>query len=558
MRAPCTDPPVTVESRGLMPSSTPWMRQSGRAADIFAVAVLVCVAIIASLTFRDYGLGWDDYTHSEYGELLFDLYASGFTDQRALHFVNLYAYGGGFDLLAATAAKLLPFGLFETRRLIGALVGIFGLFVTWRLARRVGGPLAGVIAIVLLATCPLYYGHMFINAKDTPFAVAMAILLSGLVRSIERYPTPSTGASALLAAGIGLAIGTRILGVFGGIYAVAALAFLFAADWRQYGRRDASRRLGRFTLRLLPWFVPAYALMALVWPWSVVDPLNPGKALLYFSHFFETPWRELFDSAFIIVVDMPRRYLPQLLMLTLPEILLALASLGVVGSVIALVRGKLPVQRRAILMILVLAALFPIVLTVAMRPAMYNGIRHFQFIVPPMAVLGGLAGDFLITRLAAWRPAAAALAGALIILACVPPVVAMARLHPYEYVHFNQLAGGTAAARDRYMLDYWGLSFKQVTDALRDKLAGMDAPPGRRWHVATCGPHPPAKLGLPGLNVDWDPRGADFALMLGEYYCQKLDAPIVAEVVRDGISFARVYDIRGLDIVNLLHIPAPP
>ena len=24
----------------------------------------------ALLTFRDYGLGWDDYTHSEYGELL--------------------------------------------------------------------------------------------------------------------------------------------------------------------------------------------------------------------------------------------------------------------------------------------------------------------------------------------------------------------------------------------------------------------------------------------------------------------------------------------------------
>ncbi len=62
-----------------------------------------------SLTFRDYGLSWDDYTHAEYGDLLLALYASGFADQRALSFVNLYMYGGGFDLLAALAAKVLPF-----------------------------------------------------------------------------------------------------------------------------------------------------------------------------------------------------------------------------------------------------------------------------------------------------------------------------------------------------------------------------------------------------------------------------------------------------------------
>ena len=79
-------------------------------ADRLAVFVLAIVAIIAALTFRDYGLGWDDYTHSQYGELLLKLYGSGFTDDRALTFVNLYKYGGGFDMAAALAAKVLPFG----------------------------------------------------------------------------------------------------------------------------------------------------------------------------------------------------------------------------------------------------------------------------------------------------------------------------------------------------------------------------------------------------------------------------------------------------------------
>ena len=102
--------------------------------------ILAAVAVVAAMTFRDYGLGWDDYTHSQYGDLLLKLYGSGFADTRALSFVNLYKYGGGFDMAAALAAKVLPFGLFETRRLIGAAVGILGLFVTWRLGRRIGGP----------------------------------------------------------------------------------------------------------------------------------------------------------------------------------------------------------------------------------------------------------------------------------------------------------------------------------------------------------------------------------------------------------------------------------
>ena len=39
--------------------------------------------------------------------------------------------------------------------------------------------------------------------------------------------------------------------------------------------------------------------MALVWPWGVVDPLNPLRAIEIFSHFFEKPWQELFDGALI-------------------------------------------------------------------------------------------------------------------------------------------------------------------------------------------------------------------------------------------------------------------
>jgi hypothetical protein len=147
--------------------------------------VLAIEVVVVCVTFRDYGLGWDDFTHSQYGDLLLSLYKSGFADRRAFSFVNLFYYGGGYDMASALAAKVLPFTLFETRRLVGGLIGIVGLAATWRIGRRLGGPAAGLIALVLLATCPLYDGNMYINAKDGPFATAMTVLLLAIVRALR-------------------------------------------------------------------------------------------------------------------------------------------------------------------------------------------------------------------------------------------------------------------------------------------------------------------------------------------------------------------------------------
>ncbi|HEY4405726.1 MAG TPA: glycosyltransferase family 39 protein [Xanthobacteraceae bacterium] len=545
-------------------SSSSWLAagepQASPLFDRLAVAVLVAVAGVALMTFRDYGLGWDDYTHSEYGDLLLALYGSGFVDRRALSFVNLYMYGGGFDLLAALAAKVAPFTLFETRRLVGALVGLVGLAATWRIGRRIGGPPAGFMALVLLATCPLYVGHMFMNAKDAPFAVAMAILLLALVRAFETYPRIAPATVALTGTGFGLSIGSRVMGGFGVLDLVGALALLAILQARLDGLRSAAARLGSFVLALLPAALLAYAVMALVWPWSVLDPFNPLRAVAYFSHFFEKPWHELFAGELVTVTEMPRSYVPTLFALQLPEIFLALALAGTVGAVIAACRRDLAPNRRAILLLVLLAATLPIVVTVLAQPAMYNGIRHFVFVLPPLAVLGGLAGGWLIATLRQRSGALAAAAGIVFLTGIALPIIDMARLHPYEYTSFNRLAGGVAGAHGRYMLDYWSLSFKQASQGLAAALAQRheSKPPDRRWKLAVCGPHrsPQVELG-PDFETSWDPQGADFALMLGEFYCARFDAPILVEVAREGVVYARVYDIRGLSFTSLLTIPAP-
>ena len=539
---------------------TPLRRSVERNCDDFAILVLAVVGIVAGLTFRDYGLGWDDYTHAEYADLLLRMYGSGFKDTGALSFANLYMYGGGFDMAAALLHKVIPLELFETRRLLGAIVGVIGLAVTWRLGRRVGGPLAGIAALLLLALCPTYYGHMFMNPKDAPFAVAMVILMLGLVRLAEEYPSPSPQTILIVGLGAGLSIGSRILGGLALVYALTGFVPLFVEEIRNQGARDAARRFLHVVYVLVPGLILGYLVMGLIWPWSIMKPDNPFQALTYFSHFFEKPWKEMFDGALVSVPDMPWSYLPTLFALQLPEVLLGLSIAGVGGALAALPRNDVSARRKTILLMLTSAATLPLLIAMVKRPALYNGIRHFVFVIPPMTVLAGTAFAWGMNRLGEnrrnWQPAAVAVFAFGLLL----PLGEMIRLHPYQYTHFNHIAGTVREADDRFMLDYWGLALKQASDGLREQIAErQEAPPkGRKWKVAVCGPQRPAQVALgPDFTIGWDSHAADFAMTLGEFYCKGLAAPILVEIKRDDVVFARVYDIRGRSISSLLAIPPP-
>ena len=147
--------------------------------------------------------------------------------------------------------------------------------------------------------------------------------------------------------------------------------------------------------------------------------------------------------------------------------------------------------------------------------------------------------------------AALVLAGGLIL-----PVVEFVRLHPYEYTYFNHIAGGVAGADGRYMRDYWGLSFKQAGEALRANFEGaarrrLRPPHGRSRYAGRIrrrrGARPRLRAHLGSA------RAPIFALMLGEFYCAELDAPLLAEISR-GRRLRAAYDLRGRDR-EPVHVP---
>src|SRR5262249_39626354 len=154
--------------------------------------------------------------------------------------------------------------------------------------------------------------------------------------------------------------------------------------------RKSVTRAGEFVWRLLPALVLGYLIMGLLWPWSILAPLNPLRAAEYFDTFFEKPWRGKYVGKMYSVTAKPGSYLPHLFFPQPPEIMRAPGRAGPAGSLIAATRRELPPNRRASYVLVTLAAIFPVLLALVAHPAFYNGLRHFVFVVPPFAVLGGL------------------------------------------------------------------------------------------------------------------------------------------------------------------------
>src|SRR5262249_37115152 len=147
-----------------------------------------------------------------------------FPDARCLHWLNLYNYGAAFDTIAAAFNRFSPLGIYETRHLLNGLIGVLGLIGCWKLGRTLGGPRAGFIAALLLLAIPNYYGQMFNNPKDIPFAVGMVWSVYYLVRMIPVLPRPKWSVVVKFGVAAGLSLGVRV----GGLLLICYLGLLLS------------------------------------------------------------------------------------------------------------------------------------------------------------------------------------------------------------------------------------------------------------------------------------------------------------------------------------------
>ena len=125
------------------------------------------------------------------------------------------------------------------------------------------------------------------------------------------------------------------------------------------------------------------------------------------------------------------------------------------------------------------------------------------------------------------------------------------RLHPYEYLFFNRLAGGLHGAAQRYDTDYWVNVMREAVTELESFIDRENRPPPpSRYFVAVCGEklsfdQEAAARGRLQWATDDDP--ADFFIAPTHQNCHTaIDGKVIATISRIGVPIGVIKDRRHL------------
>jgi hypothetical protein len=535
--------------------------------DIFDIATAALFLLLAALvltTFNAYAVSNDEEVQHHYAELILRYYGSGFVDDAVFRFRNLYLYGGLFDLIAVSLQHVLPFEPYVIRHVLCAAFGLGGVLAVWATARLIAGPAAGFLAAAMLATCGSFYGTIFNHTKDVPFAATMMAAVYFLLRigrDLASSGRPRVRDLLPFAVLLGAATGIRVTGLL--LVGYAGLAVLLhmpaALGWP---RTMSSGPAWRFLVRNATLFVPAlalaYAIMIFAWPWAALAPLNPLRAIAEFAD-FSYKIRTLLAGEEYFMATTPFWYVPQYFLVKMPIPLMACALFAValtvrsvwIGVVVA---PESAAQMRRDIWSVAFAAMFPLLCQIVGRGPAFSGLRHFTFLILPLAVLGGIGGVLLVRSFASVQRSVAALVAVCLVTGIALDARTLARLHPYEYLYFNAFVGGLPGAAGRYDTDYWANMMVEGIDRLEDFLDRTDQRAILRdtttYSVGICA----ESKSFDGkaaadprlvLTKNW-PR-ADFFIAPTHMRCdQALDGKVIATITRLGIPIGVVKDRRAI------------
>lgn len=421
-------------------------------------------------TVADYGITWDENVQKNYGNAIILWYASLFKNTSAMEYSRLYLYGGFFEVISQGITNLglllTSIGPFEIRHFINALFGLLGIIGAYKLGNVLAGPMPGFFSALFLTLTPRYYGHIFNNPKDIPFAVGFLFSLYYIIKLYQHLPRPPQSLIIKLGIAIGVTLGVRIGGILLFGYMGLLIIGWFVSQYVLHSRialEDGVVWARPLISSVLCVFVIAWAVMLIWWPWAQISPLlHPLEALRTLSR-FDWPGVTFFAGKIYSGKDIPWTYLPTWFAIALPEFYFITLSVGCWLGLVFVVRLQKTLSHLTSLIqfgILLFAFCFPITIAIMMHSTLYDGLRHFLFVIPLLAVMSGVSFAYLL-ELARYKFVKHVLILA-IILSMFLTLFDMYDLHPYQTIYFNRVvASGLQSASEKYETDYWGNSYKE-------------------------------------------------------------------------------------------------
>ncbi len=435
----------------------------------FIILILVLLGI-GLLTFRDYGFSWDEPLFYDYGKAsqyaysisarldgTFDIEKS-FGASASDHVTRGPAYlliGGVVESMLEKAG----FDLASAWHLTNFLAYLVGLTFFYLLSRTWLDSIVATTSTAFFALQPVFWNHAFINPKDSAFAIFFLITMYLGIRMVDKWDGNAKKITlSTILPGIILGITTAIR--FLGPYAVLLIILYFI-----------SKKNNRITWwGFIPYGVIALITMVALWPFLWSNPINQFIYVLKAMTETSSNLKTLFMGTEYHGYELPRRYFPILLAITLTEPTWFLFLAGIVSAAFLGVKKRIDGAKLPTIFLwfgIILAALITI------NPPNSDGYRHYLFALPPVFLFAGFGINGIFKRLKA-----SLLKYLFIAIILSPAIFNGIQLHPYEYTYYNSFVGGTENAFRKYEMDYWLTCYKEAMEEFN-----QEARPNARIYI---------------------------------------------------------------------------
>jgi len=451
-------------------------------AKIVVAAVFILLFVAGTFIVEDYGLGNDDYTEWQTLRVNVEYVAKKFLSEEFIErhrdfFITGYDLPTYFDKEYGVAVMApTAFAHYISREKLGNVerseyfifyrhyytmaVSVLALFCLYLILKRLTKRrLYALLGVLLAILTPRFLAEYCFNVKDILAFDLTLILMYFTVRFFGDESFPSAIFLGIAAA---FAVNTRIsIGVF----LVLALAYYVAAKLLTKSLKLKSGLLIGTSVGIAA--VSYYVITPSAWE----DPI--GLVSLAFDSASDfSRWGgtvfymgEIFSKA--RGYGLPWHYLPVMLIVTTPIIILVLSLIGCIklGRAVGLKKKEAFTLQSptGIILLIAVFGLVSMLVPVLTQSNVYNGWRHLYYVYGGVIILAVIGAKWLLSSKVKWFRAAAAVC---IAMSLCSVAVWTVQNHPYQYVYYNELAGSHPA--DKFETDYWNISVASISRKLLD------------------------------------------------------------------------------------------
>ncbi|MCW3122069.1 MAG: glycosyltransferase family 39 protein, partial [Flavipsychrobacter sp.] len=226
------------------------------------IVLFLIALIIGFLTYKDYGICWDEPYQRAPAILSYNYIMYGNQD---LFIKASDNHGAGFEILLVLIEKWMRItdsrDIYFMRHLVSNIFFLIGVFAGYVLLFRLfKNRFIASLGFVMLAFMPRIYAHSFFNTKDVPF---LAMIIIALAIAQIAFEKDKSWLFFVLGVSIGYATSIRIMGI---MLALFIVLFLIAdIIFKRMDKEKPTRQLLHMLLFSLGFCIFLYIPWPFIW-----------------------------------------------------------------------------------------------------------------------------------------------------------------------------------------------------------------------------------------------------------------------------------------------------